>query len=83
MVALRVAGHRVRLLAPAAPARALRGSGAGEVEEILPWDGPETAAILAGERTEGPLGAALDAADVVVAFTRSEPAIEALRARAA
>jgi hypothetical protein len=72
----------VRLLAPAAPARALLGSGAGEVEEILHWDGPETAAILAGERTEGPLGAALDAADVVVAFTRSEPVIEALRARA-
>ena len=83
MAVLRTAGHRVRLLAPAAPARALLGSGPGEVEEILPWDGPETAAILAGERTGGPLGAALDAADVVVAFTRSEPAIGALRTRAA
>jgi ADP-heptose:LPS heptosyltransferase len=72
----------VRLLAPAAPARALLGSGPGEVEEILPWDGPETAAILAGERTEGPLGAALDAVDVVLAFTRSEPVIGALRTRA-
>lgn len=82
MAALRTAGHRVRLLAPAAPARALLGSGPGEVQEILPWDGPEIAAILAGERTEGPLGAALDAADVVVAFTRSEPVIGALRARA-
>jgi len=83
VAALRTAGHRVRLLAPAAPARALIGSGPGEVEEILPWDGPETAAILAGERTRGPLGVALDAADVVVAFTRSEPVIGALRARAA
>jgi len=72
----------VRLLAPATPARALLGPGAGEVGEILPWDGPETAAMLAGERTGGPLGAALDAADVVVAFTRSEPVIAALRVRA-
>jgi heptosyltransferase-2 len=73
----------VRLLAPAAPARALLGPGTGEVEEILPWDGPETAAILTGERTGGPLGTALDAADVVVAFTRSEPVIATLRARGA
>ena len=83
MAALRTAGHRVRLLAPAAPARALLGSGAGEVESILPWDGPETAAILAGERTGGPVGLALDAADVVVAFTRSESVVPPLRARAA
>ena len=81
MAAFRTAGHSVRLLAPAVPARALLGSGPGEVEEILPWDGSETAAILGGEHTEGPLGAALDAADVVVAFTRSEPVIGALRAR--
>ncbi len=38
--ALRVAGHRVRLLAPSAPAAALLGPGG--VEEVLPWDGPET-----------------------------------------
>lgn len=72
----------MRLLAPAAPASALVGAGPGEVEEILPWDALETAALLAGERTAGPLGAALDAAHVVVAFTRSEPVIGALRARA-
>ena len=57
------------------------GPGPGEVDEVLPWDGPETAGLLAGERTEGPLGLALDAADVVVAFTRSEPLLDALRAR--
>jgi len=82
VAALRTAGHRVRLLAPAAPARALLGTGPGEVEAILPWDGAETAAMLAGERTGGGLDAALDGADVVVAFTRSEPALGALRARA-
>jgi ADP-heptose:LPS heptosyltransferase len=79
---LRAAGHRARLLAPAAPARALLGSGPGEVDEILPWDGPETAALLADEAAGGPLAAALEASDVVVAFTRSEPVIGTLRARA-
>ena len=82
VAALRTAGHRVRLLAPETPSRALLGSGPGEVEAILPWDGPETAAILAGARTEGPLTAVLDAADLVVAFTRSEPVLGTLRARA-
>jgi ADP-heptose:LPS heptosyltransferase len=72
----------VRLVAPAAPARALLGPGPGEVEQILPWDGPETAALLAGESTGGPLAAALRSADVVVAFTRNEPVIEALRLQA-
>ncbi len=82
VAALRSAGHRVRLLAPGVPGRALLGSGPGQVEEVLPWDGPENAAILAGERTGGPLAAALDAADVVVAFTRSEAVLGTLRARA-
>lgn len=57
------------------------GPGLGEVDEIFAWDGPETAALLAGGRTGGPLASALDQADVVVAFTRSEPVIEALLAR--
>ena len=72
----------MRLLAPAAPARALVGSGPGEVEEILPWDGPETAALLAGERDAGARSAPRSTRPTsVVAFTRSEPVIEALRAR--
>jgi hypothetical protein len=80
VASLRAAGHRVRLVAPATPARVLVGPGPGEVEEVLPWDGPEAAALLAGERTGGPLSAALDAAEVVVAFTRSETVLEVLRA---
>jgi quercetin dioxygenase-like cupin family protein/lysophospholipase L1-like esterase len=82
VAAVRGAGHSVRLLAPAAPARALLGQGIGEVEEVLDWDGPETAALLAGERTVGRLASTLETADVVVAFTRSEPVVEALRSRA-
>ena len=82
IVALRTAGHRVRLLAPSAPAAALLGAGAGQVEEVLPWEGRETAALLAGDPPPGSLGAALAAAEVVLAFTRSEPLLAALRAHA-
>lgn len=56
--------------------------GPGGVEEILPWDGAEMAALLAGEATRGPVAAALGSADAVVAFTRSEPALAALGRRA-
>jgi ADP-heptose:LPS heptosyltransferase len=72
----------MRLLAPSAPAAALLGPGAGQVEEVLPWEGLETAALLAGEAPPGRLGAVLAAADVVLAFTRSEPLLAALRAHA-
>lgn len=68
------------LLAPAAPAAALVGP--GEVAELLPWDGPEMAALLSGETTGGPVEAALASADAVVAFTRSAPVLEALGRRA-
>ena len=40
------------------------------------------AAILAGETAPGPVAVALGAADVVIAFTRAAPALEALRGRA-
>lgn len=49
---------------------------------MLPWDGTEMAALLADERTGGPVEAAVAAADVVVAYTRSAPALEALGRRA-
>lgn len=62
------------------PATALVGP--GEVAEALPWDGAETAALLAGDTTRGPVEAALRAADAVVAFTRNPPVLEALGRRA-
>jgi len=49
---------------------------------VLPWDGPEVAALLAGQAGGGPVVRAIDEADVVVAFTRSEPVLAALDARA-
>jgi ADP-heptose:LPS heptosyltransferase len=75
---LRMAGHRVRLVAPAGPGPALVGPGPSEVEALLPWDGPETAAILAGEAVSGPLGRALAGADAVLAYTRSNDVAAAL-----
>jgi ADP-heptose:LPS heptosyltransferase len=72
----------VRLLAPSAPAAALLGPGAGQVEELLPWEGLETTALLAGEAPAGRLGAVLASADVVLAFTRNEPLLAALRGHA-
>jgi ADP-heptose:LPS heptosyltransferase len=80
--ALHTAGHRVRLLAPSAPGAALLGPGAGQVEEVLPWEGLETATLLAGEPPPGRLGAVLAAADVVLAFTRSDSLLSALRGHA-
>jgi len=77
---LRAAGHRVLLLAPAAGA-VLVGSGASEVEALLPWEGTETAGVLSGEHTRGPVGEALVQADAVVAYTRDREVVAALRAR--
>lgn len=80
---MRAAGHLVRLLAPSAPGAALLGPGAAQVDEVLPWEGLETAALLAGEPPPGRLGALLSACHLVLAFTRSEPLLAALRSRGA
>jgi ADP-heptose:LPS heptosyltransferase len=63
-----------------APSAALEGP--GEVEAVLPWDGAEMAAILAGEATRGPVAAALESADAVVAFTHGAGDLEAFGRRA-
>jgi hypothetical protein len=71
----------VCLLAPEA-GRALVGTGASEVDALLPWDGPELARRIAGETTSGPLDAALARADLVIAYTRDDSLAQALRPRA-
>ena len=78
--ALRAAGWRVCLLAPSAGS-VLLGTGASEVEELLPWDGPELAQRLAGTATNGPLAAAIARVDAVLAYTRSDRVAAALRPR--
>jgi heptosyltransferase-3 len=78
VAALRAAGHRLRLLAPAAGA-ALVGPGPGEVDALLPWGAPETAAILASLPTpRGVVADALAEADVVIAWTRRADVAAAL-----
>jgi heptosyltransferase III len=80
--ALRRAGHSVSLLAPARPGAALVGAGPSEVDRLWAWDGPEMAAFLAGETSQSALLSALRAADIVLAYSRSEPVLLALRASA-
>jgi ADP-heptose:LPS heptosyltransferase len=70
----------VRLLAPEREAALLCGPDG--VDGVLPWEGPEVASLLGGASPQVRLAEALDTADAVVAFTRSEPLLEALAARA-
>ena len=80
IAALHAAGHRVQLLAPRGPASVLVGPEA--LDSVLASDGPELAAALAGRFEDGPIARAIDAADAVVAYTRSAPLLERLRERA-
>jgi ADP-heptose:LPS heptosyltransferase len=77
---LRAAGHRVVLLAPAGVGAVLCGPGAAE--SALPADGVELASALADGFASGPIARALDAADLVVAYSRSPSLIERLAERA-
>ena len=52
LAALRASGHRVHLLAPLAPGRALVGPGAADT--LHASDGPELAAALADGFADGP-----------------------------
>jgi ADP-heptose:LPS heptosyltransferase len=70
VAALRDAGHRVRLLAPSGPGRALVGAGPSEVASLTPLDGPEMARLMAGEPASAPLADGLRA-DAVLALTES------------
>jgi ADP-heptose:LPS heptosyltransferase len=76
VAALAGAGHRVRLLAPAGPGRALVGRGPSEVASLIALDGAEMAPLLGGQPPSASLAAALRA-DAVLAFTESRD----LRAR--
>lgn len=66
VAALRGAGHDVVLVAPRGPGSALLGPGPSEVASLVPWDGREVAALLAGEA--GPPALTVDAA---VVYSRS------------
>ena len=80
IAALQAAGHRVQLVAPRGPGSVLVGP--GSIESMLASDGPELAAALAGGFGGGPIARAIDAADAVVAYSRSAPLLDRLRERA-
>jgi glycosyl transferase family 9 (putative heptosyltransferase) len=67
---LRLAGHRVGLLAPSAAGSALVGAGPGEAQQLLPWESAFTAALFTGDLAS-PLRDRLAAFDGAVAYTRS------------
>jgi ADP-heptose:LPS heptosyltransferase len=78
IAALRAAGHSVSLLAPEAGDVLVSPV---ETDHRIAWEAAETALVLAGEAGGGPLAAALDQADAVLAFTRSAVLVDALRQR--
>ncbi len=49
LAALRAAGHRPWLTAPASPGAALVGPGGSEAEGLLPWDAPRMSALASAE----------------------------------
>jgi hypothetical protein len=80
VAALRAAGHRCALLAPVHAGSVLLGPGPSEVEELLPWDSAEVAALLAGPPLpSGPFARKLATFDVALAYTRTEALLEGLR----
>lgn len=80
VAALRAAGHRCALLAPLHAGSVLVGSAPAEVEELLPWDSPEAAALVTEDAVPpGPLAEKLKGFDVALAYTRSRALVEGLR----
>ncbi|HEY2945368.1 MAG TPA: hypothetical protein VGN09_23240, partial [Vicinamibacteria bacterium] len=55
VAALRRTCRRVVLIAPHSSGAALVGPGASEVDELLAWERPEVAVLMAGHGPEGPL----------------------------
>src|SRR3954468_6440092 len=80
IAALRVAGHRVALLAPSRAGAALVGSGPGEVESVLDWESPRFARLMGGSDEAGTaIGDAVAQFDAIVAFTASDDLARGLR----
>src|SRR5262245_26009655 len=77
--ALRQSKFEVSLLAPERPAAALLGPGPSEVDEVLPWEGVDVAALLAGNPPPK-LVDSLRAYKRVVAYTRNDDVLAALKA---
>ena len=71
VAALRGAHARVVLIAPASPGAALVGPGGSEVDELVPWEGADVAAMFTGDVPSGGLGDRLHRTDLAVVYSRS------------
>ena len=71
VAALRRTYRRVVLIAPQSSGAALVGPGASEVDELLAWERPEVAALLAGQVPKGPLRGFLGGVELAVVYSRS------------
>ena len=81
IAALRAAGHAVGLIAPGA-GRVLVGPGPSEVGDLVPWDGTEVGALLAGGLSDaGPLGRRLAVTDAAIVYSRNTGLLAAVRSR--
>jgi len=69
---LRRAHDCVLLIAPRASGAALVGPGPSEVDELIPWEGADVAALLAGNLALGPLRERLGGIDIAICYSRSE-----------
>ena len=84
VAALRKAGHSVSLLAPSGPGSALVGPGPGEVEAVLPWDGPAVARLFAArEAIDADALRLLSPFPAVIAYTGNHDLVRALGATGA
>lgn len=76
VAALARSGHRLTLLAPEGPARALLGPGPTEVSAVIPWERAAVADLAAdAPRLNGPLARSLAAFDAALAYTRNQALI--------
>lgn len=77
----RKAGWEVLLVAPARPAEVVVNTGPASAQGLLAWDGPDLAALLAGDRASPDAEARLRRSDAAIVLSRSAELRRALEAR--
>ena len=81
IAAARAHGHAVTLLAPSGPAAAVRGGGAADVSEVLPWESAAFAPLFAdGASPSAEAAERLRAHDAAVVYSRDAAFAARLRA---
>jgi heptosyltransferase-3 len=79
IASLKRSGYAVSLLAPASPAQALVGDGAGDVDEVLDWEGTDTTGMLSRDDTPGDrLGTCLARSGCALVYSRQTSLINVI-----